>query len=116
MELHSVSPHGRPPLRTPPTVERIQTAAEPSSDGVKLHPTHTPQHVSWNACWHFGEMAWVGRPLIGAPGLPTRFVREGAWTNAHVPLAELVCPTRPIVRSSPSVIAATRTRDDNEGL
>ena len=36
------------------------------------------------------QMAWVGRPFIGAPGMETRLLREGAWSNAYVHLAEVL--------------------------
>ena len=33
------------------------------------------------------QMAWVLRPYIGAPGLPTVFFRSSAWSNAYVEVA-----------------------------
>lgn len=36
------------------------------------------------------QMAWVGRPFIGAPGMETRLLREGAWSNAYVHLAKVL--------------------------
>jgi hypothetical protein len=30
------------------------------------------------------QLAWVLRPFIGVPGLPTRFLREEPWSNAYV--------------------------------
>jgi len=36
------------------------------------------------------QMAWVLRPFVGAPGLPTRFFRADAFSNAYVYIARLV--------------------------
>jgi len=36
------------------------------------------------------QMAWVGRPFIGAPEMETSLFREGAWSNAYVHLAEVL--------------------------
>ena len=36
------------------------------------------------------QLAWVLRPFIGAPGLPTVFFREDAWGNAYVEVARAV--------------------------
>ncbi|MEM9660336.1 MAG: hypothetical protein AAF961_18380 [Planctomycetota bacterium] len=39
------------------------------------------------------QMAWIGRPFIGAPGMETRLLREGAWSNAYVHLAKVIWQT-----------------------
>ena len=36
------------------------------------------------------QMSWVVRPFIGAPGMPTQFFREDAWSNAYVWLVRTV--------------------------
>ena len=36
------------------------------------------------------QMAWVLRPFVGDPKIPTHFFRQEAWGNAYVTLAELV--------------------------
>ena len=36
------------------------------------------------------QLAWLLRPFVGAPGLPTRFLREDAWGNAYVHLMKTV--------------------------
>lgn len=30
------------------------------------------------------QLAWMLRPFVGAPGMPTTFFREGVWDNAYV--------------------------------
>ena len=29
------------------------------------------------------QLAWVLRPFVGSPNVPTRFFRENAWSNAY---------------------------------
>ncbi len=36
------------------------------------------------------QMAWVLRPFVGAPDLPTRFFRPDAWSNAYVEVLEIL--------------------------
>ena len=42
--------------------------------------------VAWTMLYALvgAQMGWILRPFIGAPGIPTRFLREGAWSNAYV--------------------------------
>lgn len=41
--------------------------------------------------WFVGiQMAWVLRPFVGSPGLPTQFFRRGAWGNAYVELFRIL--------------------------
>jgi hypothetical protein len=36
------------------------------------------------------QMAWVLRPFVGNPDLPTRFLREESWSNAYVAVARMI--------------------------
>ena len=36
------------------------------------------------------QMAWVLRPFIGAPMLPTQFFREDAWSNAYIQVFNII--------------------------
>ena len=36
------------------------------------------------------QMAWVLRPYVGNPELPTEFFREDSWTNAYVAIARMI--------------------------
>lgn len=36
------------------------------------------------------QMAWVLRPFIGSPNIPTQFFRQDAWGNAYVRLADII--------------------------
>jgi len=46
---------------------------------------HAIGMASWLVAYVFVaiQMAWVLRPFVGAPGLPTQFFRDEAWTNAY---------------------------------
>ncbi|MBL8728022.1 MAG: hypothetical protein JNM25_06300 [Planctomycetes bacterium] len=54
---------------------------------------HDRRHLIGRAAWVLLyvfvaiQLAWVLRPFLGAPDLPTRFLREDAWTNAYVAVA-----------------------------
>ncbi|MBN2476708.1 MAG: hypothetical protein JXB62_19005 [Pirellulales bacterium] len=37
------------------------------------------------------QMGWILRPFVGDPHAPVQFLREGAWGNAYVVVAELIC-------------------------
>ena len=47
---------------------------------------------AWAALYVFVaiQLAWVLRPFVGSPTLPTRFFREEAWDNAYVVVAKKV--------------------------
>lgn len=47
---------------------------------------------SWVVVYDFVaiQLAWVLRPFVGSPGVETRFLREDAWSNAYVVVAEAV--------------------------
>ncbi|MDP6763580.1 MAG: hypothetical protein QF860_12035 [Planctomycetota bacterium] len=53
-------------------------------------PRHRLGYAAWVLLYVFVaiQLAWVLRPFVGAPGVPTRFFREGAWSNAYVVVAE----------------------------
>jgi len=36
------------------------------------------------------QTAWVLRPFVGHPNLPTEFFREDSWTNAYVAIAHMI--------------------------
>jgi hypothetical protein len=59
---------------------------------IEANPRHRVGRAAWLTLYIFVaiQMAWVLRPFIGDPSLPTRFVRSGAWGNAYVEVAQLV--------------------------
>ena len=59
---------------------------------VERDPRHRVGRVAWLALYVFVavQLAWVLRPFVGAPGRPTRFFREDAWSNAYVVVVETV--------------------------
>lgn len=59
---------------------------------VRENPRHRIARNAWLGLYVFVaiQAAWVLRPYVGAPGLPTRFFREGAWSNAYVEVWNLV--------------------------
>jgi hypothetical protein len=59
---------------------------------IRANPRHRIGKLGWLALYVFVaiQMAWVLRPFIGAPSLPTRFFREEAWSNAYVEIAGLL--------------------------
>lgn len=59
---------------------------------VRANPRHRIVRRAWLAVYVFVgiQMAWVLRPFVGSPLLPTRFFREDAWTNAYVSIADAI--------------------------
>jgi hypothetical protein len=59
---------------------------------IKANPRHRIARDAWLGLYMFVaiQMGWVLRPFVGDPALPTRFFREGAWSNAYVEVAELL--------------------------
>ena len=59
---------------------------------IAANPRHRVLLRTWLVIYAFVaiQMAWVLRPFVGAPGVPTRFFREEAWGNAYVVVAERV--------------------------
>jgi len=57
---------------------------------------HRPAHRwllrAWLGIYAFVgiQMAWILRPFIGQPGVPTSFLRQEAWGNAYVQLAATI--------------------------
>jgi hypothetical protein len=59
---------------------------------IAANPRHRLGRAAWLTLYIFVaiQMAWVLRPFIGDPSLPTRFFRSGAWGNAYVEVARLL--------------------------
>ncbi len=59
---------------------------------IARNPRHRFGLLLWLSLYWFVtiQLAWMLRPFIGAPGLPTRFLREETWGNAYVVVFELV--------------------------
>lgn len=56
---------------------------------IERDPRHRVLVRIWLVIYAFVgiQMAWVLRPFVGNPGMPTQFFRHGAWGNAYVALA-----------------------------
>ena len=59
---------------------------------IARNPNHRYCRASWLGLYVFVaiQAAWVLRPFVGSPHLPTRFFREEAWSNAYVVVIRLV--------------------------
>ena len=59
---------------------------------IAADPRHRIGRSAWGVLYVFVaiQLAWVLRPFVGSPGLPTRFFREEAWDNAYVVVAQKV--------------------------
>lgn len=59
---------------------------------IARSPKHRLMLFAWLGVYAFVavQMAWVLRPFIGAPDVPTRFFREDAWSNAYIVVARLI--------------------------
>ena len=59
---------------------------------IARNPRHRLLLRVWLVIYAFVgvQMAWVLRPFVGAPNVPTRFFREGAWGNAYVEVARML--------------------------
>jgi len=53
---------------------------------IEKSPRHRIGRVAWLVLYVFVaiQMAWVLRPFLGSPSLPTTFFREEAWDNAYI--------------------------------
>lgn len=62
---------------------------------IAANPRHRIARDAWLALYVFVaiQTAWVLRPFVGDPGQETRFLREGAWSNAYVELFALIWRT-----------------------
>jgi len=59
---------------------------------VAENPLHRVGRAAWLTLYVFVaiQAAWVVRPFVGDPALPTRFLRAGAWGNAYVEIVGLL--------------------------
>ncbi|MEN8151338.1 MAG: hypothetical protein ABFS86_16095 [Planctomycetota bacterium] len=59
---------------------------------IAANPRHRNGRTAWAILYVFVaiQLAWILRPFVGSPGLPTRFFREEAWDNAYVVVAQRV--------------------------
>jgi hypothetical protein len=59
---------------------------------VARNRRHRALAIVWLALYVFVgiQMAWVLRPFVGNPGMPTEFLREESWSNAYVFIARLI--------------------------
>jgi hypothetical protein len=57
---------------------------------VRRNPRHRQVRYAWTALYVFVaiQLAWVLRPYVGVPSLPTRFLRPDAWSNAYVEVVD----------------------------
>lgn len=57
---------------------------------IALNPRHRLGRFAWVVLYVFVaiQLAWVLRPFVGSPNIPTRFFREDAWSNAYVVVLE----------------------------
>ena len=53
---------------------------------IAQNPRHRVGRALWVVLYVFVaiQLAWVLRPFVGSPGIPTGFLRENAWSNAYV--------------------------------
>ncbi len=58
---------------------------------IQRNPRHRVMRWFWLVIYVFVaiQMAWVLRPFVGAPGMPTRFFRDEAWGNAYVEIVSI---------------------------
>lgn len=56
---------------------------------VRADRKHWIGRIAWTSMYVFVgiQLAWVSRPFVGSPDLPTTFTRADAWTNAYVQIA-----------------------------
>ncbi len=59
---------------------------------IQRDPRHRLLLRAWLLIYAFVgiQMAWILRPFIGSPDLPTHFFRQDAWGNAYVRLAHII--------------------------
>lgn len=57
---------------------------------VERNSRHNTGRVAWVTLYVFVaiQMAWILRPFIGAPNMPSQFLRDDPWSNAYVRIAE----------------------------
>ena len=56
---------------------------------IAKNPLHHAGRLTWVTLYIFVaiQSAWVLRPFVGSPGLPSQFFREDPWSNAYVVVA-----------------------------
>jgi hypothetical protein len=59
---------------------------------IAANARHVWPRTAWLALYWFVtiQLAWVLRPFVGAPGMAPSFLREHAWSNAYVALANAI--------------------------
>lgn len=59
---------------------------------IARNPRHRTARAAWLVLYCFVaiQLAWVLRPFVGHPDLPSTFFRKDAWSNAYVMLWHLV--------------------------
>jgi len=59
---------------------------------IARNSRHRPMLGTWLCIYIFVgiQMAWVLRPFIGEPALPTRFLRPDAFSNAYISVAHII--------------------------
>lgn len=59
---------------------------------VARRPMHRAALIAWIGLYAFVgiQMGWMLRPFIGAPGVPTTFLRDEPFSNAYVVVARLL--------------------------
>jgi uncharacterized membrane protein (DUF485 family) len=74
------------------TLAAQQTMNRHYRELVRQNRRHAISRAGWVVLYVFVaiQLAWVLRPFLGAPDLPTRFLREDAWTNAYVAVAGIL--------------------------
>ncbi len=74
------------------TVAAQQTMNLHYRELLRQNRRHLVSRAAWVLLYVFVaiQLAWVLRPFLGAPDLPTRFLREDAWTNAYVAVAGIL--------------------------
>ena len=59
---------------------------------IASNPAHRIGRFAWVVLYVFVaiQLAWVLRPFLGAPDLPTAFFRQDAWSNAYVEVLDAI--------------------------
>lgn len=59
---------------------------------IRNNPRHRRGLLAWFVLYVFVaiQLAWVLRPFIGDPALPTRLFRESAWGNAYLEIFHIL--------------------------
>ncbi len=59
---------------------------------IERDPRHRMLLRAWLVIYAFVgiQMAWVLRPFVGNPNMPTQFLRQDVWGNAYVRLVNII--------------------------